>query len=95
MTNDQPETTEESQVESPILSAARQYFIELAAQSDVLREEMQTATTSTKKRYFHKKLKKNNAEAIAVLSRLDDFSRNKALIDAAKKESSTQAIENE
>ena len=85
MTSDQPDTqVEEAPTESPILSAARQYFLELAKKSDVLRDEMQTATTSTKKRYFHKKLKKNNAEAIAVLARLDGFARNKALIEAAK-----------
>lgn len=87
MTSDQPDQpVEETKAESPILSAARQYFLQLAAKSDVLREEMQSATTRTKKKYIHKKLKKNNAEAIQVLSQLDGFSRNKALIDAAKKE---------
>ena len=90
MTSDQPETQEEeTPSESPILSAARQYFIELAKKSDVLRSEMQQASTKTKQRYFQRKLKKNSAEAITVLSKLDGCSRNKALIEGAKK--STQA----
>ena len=80
--NETPEKEEPVQTESPVLEIARQYFLELAKNSDSMRKQMQDARTNTKRDYFLKKLKKNNKEALNLLSRLSAAEQAKALRQA-------------
>ena len=78
-----PETGD---VEPSEISYARQYFLALTARSNSLRDQMQSASTKTKQNYFRKKLKKNNIDAINILSRLNIYEQSKILNISAKSE---------
>jgi len=79
MNNQTPENEVEEEVsESPILAAARYYFMELARDSDSLRELSESATTRTKRDFYKKKLARNNKQAITLLERIAKLEETKS-----------------
>ena len=53
------------------MNNARDYFLALAQRSKELSDEVESAKTNAKKKYFRKKLKQNNALAVRALTLID------------------------
>lgn len=56
-----------------VADIAKQYVVKLMGVSKEYREKIDTAKTQTKKRYFHKKLQKNNVELSKALIMLESL----------------------